>query len=187
MLSKSLIQFSVDWRGFFPFLLFTWGQTVVEVIKITVTSFKRSHTCAATLSDPNPASGHHWPMPALETPGHTWASLGQSLVGSLLLSPGSWWEQGSVYAVQESIFQSCVSSGSSMVGLIVTSSKRANAIPMSAAPRAPAPVTVHYWPVPPQEMRKHSSVSVSVGSLGPGAHKVFLSCLNVPGGNGVCF
>ena len=29
-------------------------------------------------------------MPPLETPGHPQANLGQSLVGSLLLSPGSW-------------------------------------------------------------------------------------------------
>ena len=29
-------------------------------------------------------------MPPQETPGHSQASLGQSLVGSLLLSPGSW-------------------------------------------------------------------------------------------------
>ena len=39
--------------------------------------------------------------------------------------------------------QSCVSSGSSMVGLMVTSSKRAYAIPRSAAPRAPAPCGRH--------------------------------------------
>ena len=37
---------------------------------------------------PNSAAGHHQPMPLLETPGQSWASLGQSLVGSLLLSPG---------------------------------------------------------------------------------------------------
>ena len=63
-----------------------------------VTSFKRSHAHTATLSAPNPAAGHHQPTPLLETPGHSWASLGQSLVGSLLLSPGSWCVQGSVCA-----------------------------------------------------------------------------------------
>ena len=78
-----------------------------------------------------------------ETPGHSLASLGQSLVGSLLLSPGSWCTQGSVCALQEPISQSCVSSGSSVVGLMTTSSKRAYAIPRSAAPRAPGPVAVH--------------------------------------------
>ena len=40
---------------------------------------------------------------------------------------------------------------------------------------------------PPQEMLKHSSVSVSVGSLGPGAHKVCLSPLSISGENGVWF
>ena len=67
---------------------------MVEVMKIMVTSFKRSHACTATLSAPNPAAGHHQPTPLLETPGHCQASLGQSLVGSLLLSPGSWCTQG---------------------------------------------------------------------------------------------
>ena len=55
-----------------------------------VTSFKRSHEYPATLSAPNPAAGHHQPTPPLETPRYPQASLGQSLVGSLLLSPGSW-------------------------------------------------------------------------------------------------
>ena len=90
MLSKSLIQFSVDGWSCIPSLLFTWGQTMVEVMKIMVTSFKRSHAHTATFSAPNPAAGHHRPTPPLETPGHSRASLGQSLVGSLLLSPGSW-------------------------------------------------------------------------------------------------
>ena len=92
-----------------------------------VTSFKRSHECTATLSAPNPAAGHHRPSSLLETLGHSQASLGPSLVGSLLLSPGSWCTQGPVCALQESISQSCVSSGSSMVGLMATSSTRAYA------------------------------------------------------------
>ena len=81
----------------------SWSQTLVEVMKIMVTSFKRSHACTATLSAPNPATGHCWPTPLLETPGHSRASLGQSLVGSLLLSPGSWCTPGSVCALQESV------------------------------------------------------------------------------------
>ena len=152
---------------------------MVEVMKIMVTSFKRSHARTATLSAPNPAAGHHQPTPPPETPGHSQASLGQSLVGSLLLSPGSWCTQGSVCALQESISQSSVSSGSSMVGLMATSSKRAYATPKSAAPRAPVPVADHHQPVPPQQTLKHSSVLVSVGSLGPGAHKVCLSPLSI--------
>ena len=76
---------------------------MVEVMKIMVTSFKRSHAHTATLSAPNPAAGHLQPTPLLETPGHSWASLGQSLVGSLLLSPGSWCAQGFVCALQDSV------------------------------------------------------------------------------------
>ena len=99
---------------------------------------------------------------------------------SFLLSPDA---QGSVCALQQSVSQSCASSGSSIVGLMETSSKRAYAIPRSAAPRAPVPVAVHCWPLLPQEMLKHSSVSVSVRSLGPGVHKVCLSPLSISGGN----
>ena len=68
-------------------------------MKIMVTSFRRSHACTVTLSAPDPVAGHHPPMPLLETPGHSRASLGQSLVGSLLLSPGSWCSQGSLCAL----------------------------------------------------------------------------------------
>ena len=65
----------------FPPCYLTWGQTMVEVMQIMVTSFKRSHAHTATLSAPNPAAGHSWPTPPLETPGHSQASLGQSPVG----------------------------------------------------------------------------------------------------------
>ena len=90
------------------------SSSMVEVMKVMATSFKRSHAHTAALSAPNPAAGHHRPMPLPETPGHSWASLHQSLVGSLLLSPGSWCAQGFVCALQESVSQSRVSSGSSM-------------------------------------------------------------------------
>ena len=87
----------------FPPCCLPWDQTMVEVMKVMATSFKRSHACIAILSAPNPAAGHRRPMPVLDTPGHSWARLGQSLVGSLLLSSGSWFTHGSVCALQESI------------------------------------------------------------------------------------
>ena len=108
MLSKPLIQFSVDRWSCVPSLLFSWGQTMLEVMKIMVTSLKRSHACTATVHALNPAVGHHQPMP--ETPGHQQARLGQSLVGSMLLSSGSWCTRFCC-ALQESISQSCASSG----------------------------------------------------------------------------
>ena len=76
---------------------------MVEVMKIMATSFKRSHAPTATLSAPNPAAGRRQPTPLPVTLGHSQASLSQSLVGSLLLSPGSWCAQGFVYVLQESV------------------------------------------------------------------------------------
>ena len=54
MLSKSLIQFSVDGQGCVPSLLFGLRITMVEVMKIMVTSFKRFPELSAT----NPEAGH---------------------------------------------------------------------------------------------------------------------------------
>ena len=107
------------------------GPNMVEVMKITVTSFKRSHACAATLSAPNPAAVHDGPTSLLETPGHSQASLGSLLWGhcSFPLGPSA---HKFLFVPSKSLFpQSCVHSGSAMVGLMATSSKRAYAIPRS--------------------------------------------------------
>ena len=100
----------------------------------------------------------------LDTPGQVWVSL---LWGhcSFLLGPGA---HKVLFVPSKSLFpQSCVSTDGSMVGLKVTSCKRAYDISRSTAPRALASAAAHCWPVPPQETLKHSSVSVSVWSLGP--------------------
>ena len=76
---------------------------MVEVRKTMVTPFKMSRAHTSAFSAPSPAAGHRQPMPLPETPGHSWGSLGQSLVGPLLLSPGSWRTQGCVCALQESV------------------------------------------------------------------------------------
>ena len=116
---------------------------MVEVMKLMETLFKRSSAHTAACCAPDPAAGHRRPTPLPETPGYSWASLGQFLVWSLLLSPSPG-AQGSLFLPSRNLFpQSCVSSGCSIVGLIVTSSKMAYAIPMSAAPRAPVPAAGH--------------------------------------------
>ena len=76
----------------------------------------------------------------LDTYRPVWVSLlcGQC---SLLLGPDV---HKVLFVPFKSLFpQSCVSSGSSVVGLIVTSSKRAYATPRSPALRAPAPEAGH--------------------------------------------
>ena len=72
----------------------------------------------------------------------TSVSLGQSLVGSLLLFPGSWCTQF-LFVPSKGLFPQSFISADSMVVFMVTSSKRAYAIPRFAAPRAPAPAAGH--------------------------------------------
>ena len=143
----------------FPPCCLTWGQTMVEVMKITGTSFKKSWACAATLSAPDPTAGHHWPTPPPETPGHSQANVGQFLVGSLLLSPGSWCTQGFICALQEPVspvlcksqwFYGGVNGDLLQEGLCHT---------QAHCTQSPCSRT----PVPPQETLRHSSSSVSVG------------------------
>ena len=90
----------------------------------------------------------------LDTHGQVWFSFFWGHC-SFLLGPGA---HKVLFVPSKSLFsQSCVSSGGSMVELMVTSSKSAYAIPRSVAPRAPASVAGYCWPIPPQEMLKHSS------------------------------
>ena len=106
------------------------------------TSFERTYAKTVVFSAPTPQQASRL-MPLPETPGHSQTSLDQSLVGPLLLPPGCWCTEV-CFVPSKSLFpQACVSSGGSMVGLIVTSSKRAYATPRSATPRALAPAAGH--------------------------------------------
>ena len=138
---------------------------MVEVMKIMVTSFQRSYACTATLSAPNAAAGHHQSMPPLETPGHSQASLAQSLVGhcSFILGPGT---QGSVCALQESISQPCISSGSSKLGLMVTSSQEGLCHTQVCCTQSPCPC---------------GSPLLTRNSTGDGQTQFCLSLCGIPG------
>ena len=108
MLSKSVIQFSVDGRGCVPSLLFDLrpnygGGNEDNGDLLQKVPCMWSQACSATLSAPDPVAEYHQPTPPPETPGHSQASLGQSPLGSLLLSPGSWYTHVSVSALQESV------------------------------------------------------------------------------------
>ena len=125
MLSESLIQFSVDGQDCVLSLLFDLGA-----------NYGRSNedngyllsACTTGLSAQKPAAGHCQPLSPPETSGHSWASVGQPLWGhcSFLLGPGAYKVFLCVCVPSKSLFPlSCVSSGGSVVGLMVTSSKRA--------------------------------------------------------------
>ena len=163
----------------FPPCFLTWDQTMVEVMRIMETSFKRSHD-ALLPQCPQPCSR---PPPTRLCR----RLLGKSgSVSCGVTAPFSWTlghTRSSLCPPRVCFPVLCKFCG----GLMATSSKRAYAKPRSSAPRAPAPVAVHCWPGPPQETFKHSSVWVSVKSLGPGAHKVCLSPLSIFGRHGVWF
>ena len=110
---------------------------MLEVMKIMATSFKRSHAHTATFSLPTlqqATTDPHLCRKLLDSHEHVWVSVLCSLC-SFLLGPGA---HKFLFVPSKSLFpQSCLSSGGSMVELMVTSSKRAYAIPRSAAPRAP--------------------------------------------------
>ena len=136
-LSQSLLQFSVDGWGCVLSLLFTWGQTMVEVMKIMVTSFKRSHAGTATLSAPTLPQATtdpclRWRL--LDIHGQVWVS---PLWGHcfFLLGPGV---HKVLFVPFKSLFpQSCVSSGGSMVRLMATSYKRTSSIIPTTGGRNP--------------------------------------------------
>ena len=109
---------------------------MVEVMETMATSFKRSR------AHPQPCRR---PLLTHASSRDAWTLIGKSgSVSCGVTAPFSWVLVHKVLFVpSKSISQPCASSGSSTVGLIVTSFKKAYAIPKSAAPRAPDPVAVH--------------------------------------------
>ena len=87
MLSKSLIQSSVDGWGCVPSLLFNLRPNLVEVLRIMVTSFKRSHD-ALLHSVPRPRSR---PLSTHAPTRRSWTLMGRSgSVSCGSLAPFSW-------------------------------------------------------------------------------------------------
>ena len=176
MLNKSLIQFSVDGWSCVPSLLFTWGQTIVKVMKIMAQMVKPlpaiRETRVRSLGWEDPlekemathSSSPAWRIPGMEEPGRL-QSMGSQRVGHD-------WEIALHFTSMK---------------IMATSSKTPYAISRSAAPRTPAPAAVYCWPYL-HRRPLNTVLSQSLwGSLGPGAHKVCLSPLSVSGGYGVWF
>ena len=123
-------------------------------------------------------------MPLPETSGHLQTSLGQSFVGSLLLSPGSWCAKGFVCALQESVSPVLCKFWQLFGGVSGDLLQEGLLHNQFYCTQSPDPVPVHCWPVLLQETLEHSSTSVSEGPLGPSVHKICLSPLSVSGGYG---
>ena len=174
-------------RAMSPLFCLNQGQTMVEVMEIMGTSFRRSQHALllwVPLTLQQDTANPCLCLRLLDTHGKVWVSLFWGYC-SFFLVVGM---HKVLFVQSKSLFpQPCVSSGSSMVGLMAISSKRACAIPSSAAPRGPALAAGHCWPTPPQETLTHMSRSVSAGPLGPDVHKVCLSPPSVSSGNGVWF
>ena len=96
-------NFLLKGRVVFHSSTLAWCQTMVGVMVVMVTSFKRTYDHTVEFSVPYLTAGNCQPTPLPETPGHSQASLTQSLLGTLLLSPGSWCTQGFVCALQEPV------------------------------------------------------------------------------------
>ena len=122
-------------------------------MKIMVTSLKRSQACTATVHTPKPC--RRPPMTHAFT-GDSWTPTGKFPVGSVFLSSGSWCTRFCC-AFQESISQSYVSSGISIVGLMANSSSRTYALPTPRACPCNRPLLIctskgeaqtQFWGVP---------------------------------------
>ena len=168
MLSKSLVLFSVDGQGCVPSLLsdlgpnYGGGNEDNGNLLLKVPCRHRYTQC------PQPCSR---PPPTHASARDSWTLLGKSgSVSCGVAAPFSWVLVHKVLLCPPRVyFPPLCKFWQLYGGLMVTFSKRAYAMPGSAAPRAPAPAGGHCRPRPPQETLKHSSVSVSVGSLGAGA------------------
>ena len=140
MLSKSLIQFSVDGQGCVPSLLFdlrpNYGGGNEDngdlVSKGPMHTLLHSVPPALQQATANPCLCQR----LLDTHGQVlWGHC------SFLLGPGV---HKLLFVPSKGLFpQSYVSSGGSVVGLMAISFKRAYVIPRSSASRAPAPEAGH--------------------------------------------
>ena len=141
----------------FPPCSLVWGQTMVGVLVVMATSFKRTYASTLRLSEllksvPQPRIRPQLTTPPQETLGHSQASLAQSLVGSLLLSLGSWCAKG-LFVPSKSLFPQ--HSGTSVIKSLWPSMPNSLGVPSGlpdpqveksvVGPRTSAPVWELLW------------------------------------------
>ena len=143
MFSKSLIQFSVDGWGYVPSLLLELRPNYGGGNEDNGNLLQKVPCTHCYTQCPKPSCR---PPPTHASARDSWTftvNLGQSLMGSLLLSPGSCNAQHSVCALQESVSPVLCKFWWLYGGLMAISSKRAYPILRSTAPKAPIPTAVH--------------------------------------------
>ena len=186
MLSKSLIQFSIDGGSCAPSLLFDLRPNYGGGIEDDGDLLQNAHAHTAALSAPGPAAGHRRPTPLPETPGPSRACLGQSLLGSLLLSPGSWCTQGFVFPLQASVSPVLCKFWQPYGG--VNGNLLQYSLCHTQACCTTEPLALWQATADPYFCRRHSNTVLAQslwGSLGPGAHRVCLSPSRVSSGYSV--
>ena len=185
MLSKSLIQFSVDGQSCVPSLLFHLRP-----------NYGGGNEDNSNLLQKIPCTYCYtqWPQPWSRVPlthtstGDSWTLTGKS--GSLscgVTAPFSWVLVHTRFCLCPSrVHFPVLCKFWQLYGEVNGDFLQEGLCHMQVCyTQSSCPCGSSLLTAPPQEMLKHSSVSDSVGYLGPGVHKVCLSPLSVSGGNGV--
>ena len=143
MLSKSLIPFSVEGQGCVPSLLFDLRPNYGGGNEDNGDLLQKVPCRHCYTQCPQPCGK---PPPIHASARDSWTLTGKSgSVSCGVIAPFSWVlvPQGSICALQESVSPVLCKFWWLYGGLMATSSKRAYAIPRSAAPRASTPTAVH--------------------------------------------
>ena len=183
MLSKLLIQFSVDGWSCVSSLLLTQGQTMVEVMRIMAASFKRPH---AALHSVPPAlqqatSNPHLCWRLLDSHGEVWS------VSCGVTAPLFWvLVHTRFYLCPSRIYFPVLCKFGQLCGEVNGNLLQEGLCHTQVCcTQSPCPCSSPLLTCTSQETLTHSSVSVSLGSVGPCVDKVCLSPLSISGGNGI--
>ena len=159
-LSKSLIQSSVEGQGCVPSLLLDLRPNCGGGNEDHGNFLQKVPCTYCYTQCPQPCSR---PPPDHASARDFWTLTGKSgSVSCGVTAPcsGSWCSQGSVCVLQESVSPVLCKFWRLYGGLMVTSSKRAYAIPRSTAPRAPA-LPLKQSTADPYILRRHPNTVLS--------------------------
>ena len=133
MFSKSLIEFSIDGWGCVPSLLLDLRPNYGGGNEENGDHLPKVPCTHCPLQCPQPCGRPPQTHASARDSGTFMSKSELVSCGSLLLSPGSWCAQGFFCVLQESVSPVLLCSGSSMVGLMETSYKRAGGSEVKAS------------------------------------------------------